>query len=110
MFVCVCGCVHLSVHKCVHWLVNLYGVPAVVYKSFWNSLSTFCYLLAEGHALGQLVDGQLPIELALFGGAAELDDGGHSGHDGDEEEAHAVDQDLQIGLAAFTCGTVYCCS
>lgn len=64
----------------------------------WNPLSTFCYLSAQWDALGQLVDGQLAVEVALLGGGAQLDDDGDGRHDGDEEAAHAVDDHLQVGV------------
>lgn len=64
----------------------------------WNPLSTFCYLSAQWDALGQLVDGQLAVEVALLGGGAQLDHDGDGRHDGDEEAAHAVDDHLQVGV------------
>lgn len=61
-----------------------------------NPLSTFCYLSAQGDALGQLVHGQLAVEVCLLGGALQLvDDDGHH-HAGDEEGSNAVDDDLQV--------------
>ncbi len=44
------------------------------------------------------MDGQLAVEVALLGGAADFDDGGDSYHEEDEEESNAVDQHLQVGL------------
>lgn len=65
---------------------------------YQNPLSTFCYLSAQRDAFGQLVDGELAVEVALFRGHANLDDDGDGDHDGDEEEAHAVDHNLQVGM------------
>ncbi len=44
------------------------------------------------------MDGQLAVEVALLGGAADFDDGGDSYHEEDEEKSNAVDQHLQVGL------------
>lgn len=66
-----------------------------------NPLSTFCYLSAQGDAFGQLVDGQLAVEVALLRGGADLDDDRDGNHDCDEEEAHAVDDDLQVGVVGW---------
>lgn len=63
-----------------------------------NPPSTFCYLSAQRDALGQLVNGQLAVEVALLGRGANLHDDCDGDHDGDEEEAHAVDDDLQVGV------------
>ena len=93
---CLHVCVCVSVHKCVHWLVNLYGVPAVVYKSFWNSLSTFCYLAAQRNLLAEFVDGRLAAEVGLLGGGAHAAHQHDHHHAGDEEDADAVDGDLHV--------------
>lgn len=45
-----------------------------------NPLSTFCYLSAQGDALGQLVDGHLAVEVTLLGRGADLDDDGNGDH------------------------------
>lgn len=66
-----------------------------------NPLSTFCYLSAQGDAFGQLVDGQLTVEVALLGGGANLDDNCDGNHDGDEKEAHTVDDHLQVGVVGW---------
>lgn len=66
-----------------------------------NPLSTFCYLSAQGDAFGQLVDGQLAVEVALLRGGADLDDDRDGDHDRDEEEAHAVDDHLQVGVVGW---------
>ena len=63
-----------------------------------NPLSTFCYLSAQRDALGQLVDGQLAVEVALLRRRADLDNDRDGDHDGDEEEAHAVDDDLHVSV------------
>lgn len=61
-----------------------------------NPLSTFCYLSAQWDALGQLVHGQLAVEVRLLGGALHLvDDDGHN-HAGDEKGPRAVNNDLQV--------------
>lgn len=66
-----------------------------------NPLSTFCYLSAQGDALGQLVDSHLAVEVTLLGGRADLDDDGDGDHHGDEKEAHTVDDDLQVGVVGW---------
>lgn len=63
-----------------------------------NPLSTFCYLSAQRDALGQLVDSQLAVEVTFFGRAVHFGQDGDHHHHTDEEEAHAVDQHLQVGL------------
>lgn len=63
-----------------------------------NPLSTFCYLSAQRDALGQLVDGQLAVEVTFLGRAVHFGQHGGHHHHTDEEEAHAVDQHLQVGL------------
>lgn len=63
-----------------------------------NPLSTSCYLPVEGDALGQLVHGHLAAEVALLVGGADLHHDGDGDHHGDEEEAHAVDDHLQVGV------------
>lgn len=66
-----------------------------------NPLSTFCYLSVQGDALGQLVHGHLAVEVALLGRGADLHHDGDGDHHGDEEEAHAVDDHLQVGVVGL---------
>lgn len=54
------------------------------------------------------MDGQLAVEVALLGGAADFDDGGDSYHEEDEEESHTVDQHLQVGLTGNCRGSDGC--
>lgn len=65
-------------------------------KNVPNPLSTFCYLSAQRDAFSQLVHSQLTVEVALLGGVANLDNNYDGNHDCDEEEAHTVDDHLQI--------------
>lgn len=66
-----------------------------------NPLSTFCYLSAQRDAFGQLVDGQLTVEVTLLWGGANLHDNCDGNHDRDEKEAHAVDDHLQVGVVGW---------
>lgn len=65
-------------------------------KGSANSLSTFCYLAAQGDLLAELVHGGLATEVGLLGGGAHSAHDHHHHHAGDEEDAHAVDGDLNI--------------
>lgn len=47
------------------------------------------------------MDGQLAVEVALLGGGADLEDDADGDHDSDEEEAHAVDDHLQVGVVGW---------
>lgn len=67
-----------------------------------NPLSTFCYLSAQGDAFGQLVDGQLTVEVTLLWGGANLDNNRDGNHDSDEKEAHTVDDNLQVGVVGWS--------
>lgn len=71
------------------------------WKSISNPLSTFCYLSAQRDAFGQLVDGQLTVEVTLLGWGANLDNNHDGYHDGDEKEAHTVDDHLQVGVVGW---------
>lgn len=44
------------------------------------------------------MDGERAVEVALLRRGADLDNNRDGDHDGDEEEAHAVDDDLQVGV------------
>lgn len=65
-----------------------------------NPLSTFCYLSTQGDAFGKLVDSQLTVEVTLLGGSPNLDNNRNGDHDGDEKEAHAIDDHLQVGMVS----------
>lgn len=66
------------------------------------------HLSPQRDALSQLLDGQLVVEVALLGRAAEPADDGGGGEDDDDEEAQAVDEDLQVGLGGQRRGRQLC--
>lgn len=66
------------------------------------------HLSPQRDALGELLDGQLVVEVALFGRAAEPADDGSGGEDDNDEEAQAVDEDLQVRLRGKRRGWQLC--
>lgn len=72
-----------------------------MYKGFWNSLSTFCYLAAQWDLFGQLVYSRLASEIRLLDGRPHSTDDYDHRHAGDEEHADAVDGDLYVVRRVF---------
>lgn len=66
------------------------------------------HLSPQRDALGELLDGQLVVAVALLGRAAELADDAGGGDDDDDEEAQAVDEDLQVRLRGQRRGGQLC--
>lgn len=62
----------------------------------WNSLSTFCYLAAQGDLFGQLVDRRLATKVRLLGGVSHAAHHRRAHQAGDDEDADAVYRDLHV--------------
>lgn len=61
-----------------------------------NSLSTFCYLAAQGDLLAQFVDRRVAPEVRLLCGVPHATHHHDADHAGDEEDARAVYGDLHV--------------